>query len=83
MVPAASAQGGAPGGGGGGGGVGVTPTDRGSCGCADNRSSTVINAVSAFQGHNLVVTATDDATGNVLGAGSWFSRQDCLFCGGA
>jgi hypothetical protein len=61
---------------------GTAPTYRGPCGFADNRSYTVINSVSAFQGHNLVVTATDDATGNVLGAGSWFSWQDCLFCGG-
>ena len=58
------------------------PTFRGPCGFADNRSLVVINSTFAFQGHNLVLTVTDDATGAVLGVSNWFSWQDCLLCGG-
>jgi len=58
------------------------PTFRGPCGYRDNRSFDVIWSTFAFQGHNLVVTPIDVATGLPLATGTWFSWQDCLNCGG-
>jgi hypothetical protein len=60
----------------------TSPTFRGPCGFADNKSLTVIWSTFAFQGHNVYLTVTDNSTGAVLATSSWFSWQDCLLCGG-
>jgi hypothetical protein len=51
------------------------PTFRGPCGFTSNVNGVLIDGVNRFQGHNLLLTATDDATGAVLSSG-FFSWQD-------
>jgi hypothetical protein len=48
---------------------------RGPCGYAGSQSSVLVNSSQAWQGHNLQLTATDDATGAVLSSAP-FSWQD-------
>lgn len=49
------------------------PTFRGPCGIVSQSNQTIVPSPFAYQGHNLRVTLTDDATGAVLGTApiSW------------
>ena len=49
------------------------PTYRGPCGIVSQSNLTIVPSSFAYQGHNLRVTLTDDATGAVLGSApfSW------------
>lgn len=49
------------------------PTSRGPCGIVSQSNLTIVPSPLAYQGHNLLVTLTDDATGAVLGSApfSW------------
>ena len=49
------------------------PTFRGPCGIVSQSNQTIVPSPFAYQGHNLRVTLTDDATGAVLGSApfSW------------
>ena len=53
----------------------TAPVYRGACGEVSPSNQTVIWSTNAWQGHNVLVTVTDDATGSVL-ASAWFSWQD-------
>lgn len=51
------------------------PVYRGACGEVSPSNQTVIWSTNAWQGHNLLLTVTDDATGAVLSS-AFFSWQD-------
>jgi hypothetical protein len=57
--------------------AGSAPVYRGPCGFTSNVNGVLVQGVNRWQGHNLLVIATDDATGTVLSSG-FFSWQDQL-----
>lgn len=56
------------------------PTYRGACGSTGPVNGTIVWGVNRWQGHNVLLTLTDDATGAVLGTG-FFSWQDVFAAG--
>jgi hypothetical protein len=53
----------------------TAPVLRGPCGYAGSSSTRLVQSSLGWQGHNLALTVTDNATGTVLETGS-FSWQD-------
>jgi len=45
---------------------------RGTCGTVSNANLTLIQGVNAYQGHNLLLTVTDNATGQRLSSAPFF-----------
>ena len=56
---------------------GTAPVFRGPCGYTSNINGVLVQGVNRWQGHNLMVVVTDDATGAVLSQ-SPYSWQDQL-----
>ena len=55
----------------------TAPVYRGPCGMSSNVNGVLVQGINAWQGHNLLVTVTNNATGAVLSS-SPFSWQDIL-----
>ncbi len=60
--------------------VATAPVYRGGCGFSSNVNGVLVQSTYAWQGHNLVLTVTDNATGAVLSSG-FYSWQDVLING--
>lgn len=52
------------------------PVYRGPCGHRSPSDQTIVQGINAWQGHNLLLTVTDTASGTVLATSTWFSWQD-------
>lgn len=56
--------------------AGSAPAYRASCGWYSQTSTILMQGTSAWQGHNMLVTLTDDATGAVLGTSTYTWKDD-------